>query len=233
MEAGSVCISLYSHTKQPVTVAIRKHQSMAQLVNVIAPIMTRTGGGVWAQTIYWPLMQASRFGRGTALRPVVESPVYSCKDFDAVPVLDATAVLGEDGAVTLFAVNRDLTEDVLLEVDMRAFGTLRPVEHSVLHHGLRGRISVPTQRFAFVFPPSAQGRQTVSKAHRRLAPSIPPPFGTCRIGPAHLPDAANRWSARRCRTPYPPADRGYPAGGKASAWASTIWKPARCSAPAR
>ena len=96
--------------------------------------MTRTGGGVWAQTIYWPLMQASRFGRGTALRPVVESPVYGCKDFDAVPVLDATAVLGEDGAVTLFAVNRDLTEDVLLEADMRAFGTLRPVEHSVLHH---------------------------------------------------------------------------------------------------
>ena len=111
-----------------------KMACMAQLVNVIAPIMTRTGGGVWAQTIYWPLMQASRFGRGTALRPVVESPVYGCKDFDAVPVLDATAVLGEDGAVTLFAVNRDLTEDVLLEADMRAFGTLRPVEHSVLHH---------------------------------------------------------------------------------------------------
>ena len=27
---------------------------MAQLVNVIAPIMTRPGGGAWAQTIYWP-----------------------------------------------------------------------------------------------------------------------------------------------------------------------------------
>jgi alpha-N-arabinofuranosidase len=107
---------------------------MAQLVNVIAPIMTRNGGGAWAQTIYWPLMQASRYGRGTALRPVVESPVYDCRDFDAVPLLDATATLGEDGSVTIFAVNRDLKEDITLSADLRAFGALRFAEHSVLHH---------------------------------------------------------------------------------------------------
>ena len=41
---------------------------LAQLVNVIAPIMTRNGGGVWAQTIFWPLMHASKYGRGMALR---------------------------------------------------------------------------------------------------------------------------------------------------------------------
>jgi alpha-L-arabinofuranosidase len=89
---------------------------------------------VWAQTIYWPLMQASRFGRGTALRPVVESPVYDCKDFDAVPLLDATATLGDDGSVTIFAVNRDMKDDIVLSVDLRAFGPLRVAEHSVLHH---------------------------------------------------------------------------------------------------
>ena len=107
---------------------------MAQLVNVIAPIMTRNGGGVWAQTIYWPLMQASLYGRGTALRPVVESPVYDCKDIDAVPYLDATATLGDDGSVTLFAVNRDIADDITLTVDLRAFGKLQVAEHSVLHH---------------------------------------------------------------------------------------------------
>ncbi len=107
---------------------------MAQLVNVIAPIMTRNGGGAWAQTIYWPLMQASLYGRGTALRPVVDSPVYDCRDFSDVPLLDATATLGDDGSVTLFAVNRDLNEDIALNVDLRGFGGLRVVEHSVLHH---------------------------------------------------------------------------------------------------
>jgi len=107
---------------------------MAQLVNVIAPIMTRNGGGAWAQTIYWPLMQASLYGRGTALRPVVDSPVYDCRDFEAVPLLDATATLGEDGSVTIFAVNRDMKDDIVLTADLRAFGELRIAEHSVLHH---------------------------------------------------------------------------------------------------
>lgn len=107
---------------------------MAQLVNVIAPIMTRKGGGAWAQTIYWPLMQASQYGRGTALRPIVQSPTYDCSDYTDVPLLDATATLGEDGSLTIFAVNRDLAEDIHLTCDLRAFGKLQPAEHLLLHH---------------------------------------------------------------------------------------------------
>ncbi len=107
---------------------------MAQLVNVIAPIMTRTGGGVWAQTIFYPLMQASTLGRGTALRPVIECPTYACKDYDAVPLVDAAATLTDEGGVTIFAINRSLSEAVELQADLRAFGSLRVVEHSVLHH---------------------------------------------------------------------------------------------------
>ena len=107
---------------------------MAQLVNVIAPIMTRNGGGVWAQTIYWPLMHASKYGRGTALRPLVSSPVYDCRDYDAVPVVDATAVMDDEGNVTVFALNRDMAEDVEFSCDLRAFGNLKVEEHIVLHH---------------------------------------------------------------------------------------------------
>ena len=40
---------------------------IAQLVNVIAPIMTEPGGAAWRQTIYWPFLFASKHGRGTAL----------------------------------------------------------------------------------------------------------------------------------------------------------------------
>ena len=107
---------------------------MAQLVNVIAPIMTRNGGGAWAQTIYWPLLHASKYGRGTALRPIVQSPTYDCSDYTDVPSLDATAVLNSDGSVTLFAVNRDMKENIELTCDLRAFGKLQPSEHIVLHH---------------------------------------------------------------------------------------------------
>ena len=107
---------------------------LAQLVNVIAPIMTRNGGGCWAQTIYWPFQQASKYGRGTALRAVVNSPVYDCSDYENVPLIDATATLGDDGSVTVFCVNRDLTEDFALEVDLHSFGPLRIAEHILLHH---------------------------------------------------------------------------------------------------
>ncbi|MDR3052148.1 MAG: alpha-N-arabinofuranosidase [Oscillospiraceae bacterium] len=107
---------------------------LAQLVNVIAPIMTRAGGGAWAQTIYWPFQQASAYGRGTALRAVVASPVYGCKDFDAVPCLDATATLAEDGAVTIFAVNRSLEEGLELTADLRDFPGLTRATHQALTH---------------------------------------------------------------------------------------------------
>ena len=35
----------------------------AQLVNVIAPIMTENGGKAWAQTIFYPFMHTSNYGR--------------------------------------------------------------------------------------------------------------------------------------------------------------------------
>ncbi|MBR3741636.1 MAG: antA/AntB antirepressor family protein [Clostridia bacterium] len=107
---------------------------LAQLVNVIAPIMTRNGGGCWAQTIFYPFMHASRYGRGAALRPVISSPVYDCKDYEKVPCVDAAASVSEDGDVTIFAVNRDMTDDILLDCDLRAFGNLRVKEHILLHH---------------------------------------------------------------------------------------------------
>ena len=107
---------------------------LAQLVNVIAPIMTRTGGGCWAQTIYWPFMQASAFGRGTSLRAAVDTPVYDCAEYTDVPLIDAAAVLGDDGSVTVFCVNRDLTEDFALDADLHGFGKLRLAEHLLLHH---------------------------------------------------------------------------------------------------
>ncbi len=125
---GSILITFLHHADRI------KVACLAQLVNVIAPIMTRVGGGAWAQTIYYPLLHASLYGRGTALRPVTESPVYDCEDYEGVPVMDAAAVRGEDGSVTIFALNRDMKEDVLLNCDLRAFGGLKVAEHIVLHH---------------------------------------------------------------------------------------------------
>ncbi len=107
---------------------------MAQLVNVIAPIMTRTGGGAWMQTTYYPLMQASMYGRGTSLRCLLTSTLRDTAHYSRVPDVDAAAVLGDDGVLTIFAVNRNLSEDVCLNIDARSFGKFVRMEQSVMHH---------------------------------------------------------------------------------------------------
>ncbi len=107
---------------------------LAQLVNVIAPIMTHTGGGCWAQTIFYPFMHASIHGRGTALRALVDSPTYDCRDYENVPFIDAAATQAEDGSVTVFCVNRDTSNDYSLRIDLFGFGKMRLAEHIMLHH---------------------------------------------------------------------------------------------------
>ena len=126
--AGSILITFLKHADRV------KVACLAQLVNVIAPIMTRNGGGTWAQTTYYPLMHASRYGRGTALKALVQSPVYDCSDYTDVPYVDAAAVLGDDGSITIFAVNRSLDKPAELSCDLRAFGPLRSAVHTILHH---------------------------------------------------------------------------------------------------
>ncbi len=107
---------------------------LAQLVNVIAPIMTRKGGGAWAQTIFYPMMDASLHGRGKSLMPIIQSPKSDTKHFTDVPVMDAAATMDEAGNVTIFAVNRDLEEGCVLDCDFRSFGSFSGMTHSVLHH---------------------------------------------------------------------------------------------------
>ena len=114
---------------------------LAQLVNVIAPIMTRNGGGCWAQTIYYPFMHMSRYGRGTALRAIIDSPKYDCKEYQDVPIVDAMATLSDEGEVAVFCVNRDLSEACVLDLDLRSFGPLKMTEHIVMHHDDVGAVN--------------------------------------------------------------------------------------------
>jgi alpha-N-arabinofuranosidase len=102
---------------------------LAQLVNVIAPIMTEPGGGAWRQARYHPFALTSRYGRGMVLQLPLQSPVYKTGAFGDVPVLDAVAVASDEGGVTLFAVNRDQATPVVLDVDVRSLPSLSAASH--------------------------------------------------------------------------------------------------------
>jgi alpha-N-arabinofuranosidase len=106
---------------------------LAQLVNTIAPIMTRNGGPAWRQTIFYPFLHASRFGRGEVLESWIRSPCYDNPTFGDVPYLEAAAAWNrEAGELTLFAVNRSPTEELALEGRLAGFDAGRPLEHLVL-----------------------------------------------------------------------------------------------------
>lgn len=108
---GNLLISLLRHTD-------RVHAaSLAQLVNVIAPIMTEDGGRSWKQTTFHPFSQASNEAKGVVLTTKIDSPTYETKVFGDVNTVDAVATLDEKaGEVVIFAVNRDLKDEVELDI---------------------------------------------------------------------------------------------------------------------
>jgi alpha-N-arabinofuranosidase len=97
--------------------------SLAQLVNVIAPIMTEPGGRAWRQTTFHPFAQASRYAEGDVLRVEPVSPLYETAEFGEVPLLHAVATRSDRG-VTVFAVNRSADGPLSLEIDARALGAV-------------------------------------------------------------------------------------------------------------
>jgi len=102
----------------------------AQLANVIAPIMTVTGGGSWRQTIFYPFYHISKYGRGISLALQVKSPVYENKEYGSVPCLDATAVYNpQDEAITVFAINRSMDQAIELETGGMELKGYQVVEH--------------------------------------------------------------------------------------------------------
>ncbi len=126
---GLMLITLLRHADRV------KIACMAQLVNTIAPISTVTGGAAWRQTIYYPFLHAAHYGHGEVLDLQIDSPLYHDPVFDAVPLLDAVAVLNEAREeMVLFAVNRDQEDALALEGDMRGVQGYQVVEHLVLEH---------------------------------------------------------------------------------------------------
>ena len=137
---GGMCISLLNHADRV------KVGCLAQLVNVIAPIMTDTGGPAWRQTIFWPFAQFSNLGRGRVLQAQVDSPHYAANYFDPrgpqerffplpeVPYLKLAVVHDErEAALTLFALNRSLDREISLRLRAQGFSGLKVDQALQLH----------------------------------------------------------------------------------------------------
>jgi alpha-N-arabinofuranosidase len=114
---GSLLITMLKHSDR-VTSA-----SLAQLVNVIAPIMTEPGGPSWRQTTFFPFAETSAHGRGVALDVELTSSTYRTDRFGDVDTVDAVATHDpESGRFAIFVVNRAVDGPTELIVDLSAVG---------------------------------------------------------------------------------------------------------------
>ena len=115
---GGALITLLNHADRV------KSACLAQLVNVIAPILTEPGGAAWTQTIFHPFALAARHGRGETLRAAHVGGA----------ALDL-AVTRDGGAMAAFVLNRDLAAPCELDLSPRGFDAALAVEDAtVLHH---------------------------------------------------------------------------------------------------
>ena len=146
---GSMLITLLRHADRV------KIACLAQLVNVIAPIMT-SDTGAWRQTIYYPYWLTGKYGRGTVLQTQVDCPTYKNKQFGDVPFVDCVAVYNEEQEeLVVFAVNKSLHEDLPLAMDLRQFADFEVKEHVVLHH--EDRYAINTEENPGNVAPTASG----------------------------------------------------------------------------
>ncbi len=127
---GLMLITLLKHADRV------KMACLAQLVNVIAPIMTQQAGGTaWKQTIFYPFMHASKYGRGVVLRPVIHTPVHDTAQHENVTDIESVAVYNEEKEeLTIFAVNRNINEDIQVTADVRGLEGYQLKEHIVLEN---------------------------------------------------------------------------------------------------
>ena len=111
-----------------------KMACLAQLINVIAPIMTEPSGGAsWKQTIYYPYLHASKYGRGRVLHPIIDSPAHDTSNHVSVTDIESAVVVNDErDEVTIFVVNRNINDNIELTADMRGYKNYRLLEHIVM-----------------------------------------------------------------------------------------------------
>jgi alpha-N-arabinofuranosidase len=112
-----------------------KMACIAQIVNVIAPVLTAPDG-LLVQSIYYPFQLLSQHATGNALTPMVSSSTYKAGDRGEVPILDVAA--SHDPAadtMSIFLVNRAQHEELEVRVNCADRKVARVLSAHVLGGG--------------------------------------------------------------------------------------------------
>jgi len=95
---------------------VLKIANLAQIVNVIAPILTR-GNELLIQSIFYPFEMFSKRRAGISLQTKVNGPTYTGSTNGDVSYIDSSAILDGD-QLQLFVVNRNPNESAPVRVQI-------------------------------------------------------------------------------------------------------------------
>jgi alpha-L-arabinofuranosidase len=95
---------------------IVKMANLAQMVNVIAPIMTNKNG-LFLQPIYFPILEYGKQRGNVALNAFVQSPMYTLNR-QQLPYLDvSTTYSAKDHALFVNVLNRSKSQDIAAKIE--------------------------------------------------------------------------------------------------------------------
>jgi alpha-N-arabinofuranosidase len=96
---------------------VLKIACLAQIVNIIAPLLTTTDG-LLKQSTFYPFALMSKFAHGRSLSVAAKAPLVSTAQFGEVPVLDVAASYEPDGGASgVFIVNRSQSDTIVTEIN--------------------------------------------------------------------------------------------------------------------
>ena len=109
-----------------------KVANIAQIVNVIAPVLTN-GDELLRQTIFDALAMFVGRRTGVSLHLGYSGESVPAPEFGDVAMVDGAAILNEDKELYVFAVNRSVDSTVELEINLSG-ADLEMVSCDLLHH---------------------------------------------------------------------------------------------------
>lgn len=108
--------------------------SLAQLVNVIAPIMAEEQGPAWRQTVFYPFAEAAHHAKGTVYVPAIDAPRVHTEAYGDVDAVEAVVTWDEHTREgLLLVVNRDAEAAHTLSVDLSGLPQADAADMRITH----------------------------------------------------------------------------------------------------
>ena len=95
------------------------------LTNISAMIMTEKNGGIWYQPTYYPFYHAANYGKGLVMD--IRPDGADTGNIDCVVVYN-----DEDNEIVVFAINRNLTGERQLDLEVQGLRCISVIEHCVM-----------------------------------------------------------------------------------------------------